>query len=208
MRAYRGASLRRWPGRDGPAIRAPCHFECLGDPASISAWIATSSPRVTEMVAEIVRAAPLMPEPIGAIRRILLATDLSEASDAASVQAFDLARSLTAELVVVSVIDPATDPVTGLRGTPIDRRRDARLEAAQALVARGRHEGVRVSFLVWEGDPGEAIVEAATSEQVDLVVVGSHGRSGVGRMLLGSVSDFVVRRAPCPVLVVRGRPKA
>ena len=139
------------------------------------------------------------------IGRILLATDLSGASDAASLQAFDLARNLGAQLVVVSVIDPATDPVTGLRGTRIDRLRAARLEAAQALVARGRHDGVRVTFLVWEGDPGEAIVEAASSEQVDLIVVGSHGRGGVGRLLLGSVSDFVVRRAPCPVLVVRGR---
>jgi nucleotide-binding universal stress UspA family protein len=147
-------------------------------------------------------------EPRGTIRRILLATDLSGASDAASVQALDLARALAAELVVVSVIDPATDPVTGLRGTRIDRLREARLAAAQALVVRGRHDGVRVTFLVWEGDPGEAIVEAAASEQVDLIVVGSHGRSGVGRMLLGSVSDFVVRRAPCPVLVVRGRPTA
>ncbi len=160
------------------------------------------------MVAERMPVLPSLPEQIGAIRRILLATDLSAASDAASVHAFDLARSLNADLVVVSVIDPATDPVTGLRGTPIDRLRDERLTAAQALVARGRHDGVRVSFLVWEGNPGEAIVEAATSEQVDLVVVGSHGRSGVGRMLLGSVSDFVVRRAPCPVLVVRGTPKS
>lgn len=157
------------------------------------------------MVAELMPDVAPTPAPRGSIRRILLATDLSVASDAASTQALDLARSLGAELVVVSVIDPATDPVTGLRGTRIDRLRAARLEAAQALVTRGRHDGVRVTFLVWEGNPGEAIVEAATSEQVDLIVVGSHGRSGVERMLLGSVSDFVVRRAPCPVLVVRGR---
>lgn len=160
------------------------------------------------MVAERMADVVATPEPRGSIRRILLATDLSVASDAASVQALDLARSLNAELVVVSVIDTATDPVTGLRGTRIDRLREARLQAAQALVARGRHDGVRVNFLVWEGDPGEAIVEAATGEQVDMIVVGSHGRSGVGRMLLGSVSDFVVRRAPCPVLVVRGRTTA
>jgi len=158
------------------------------------------------MVAERMPAVAPAVAPRGAIRRILLATDLSVASDAASVQALDLARSLSAELTVVSVIDPAIDPVTGLRATRIDRLRAARLEAAQALVARGRHDGVRVTFLVWEGDPGEAIVEAAEGEKVDLIVVGSHGRSGVGRMLLGSVSDFVVRRAPCPVLVVRGRP--
>lgn len=160
------------------------------------------------MVAELMPAVAPTPEARGSIRRILLATDLSTASDAATVQAMDLARSLSAELVVVSVIDPAADPVTGLRATRIDRLREARLEAAQALVARGRIEGVRVSFLVWEGAPGEAIVEAAASEQVDLIVVGSHGRGGMGRFLLGSVSDYVVRRAPCPVLVVRGRQPA
>jgi nucleotide-binding universal stress UspA family protein len=60
-----------------------------------------------------------------------------------------------------------------------------------------------VSFLIWEGDPGESIVEAARAEHADLIVVGSHGRGGVGRFLIGSVSDHVVRHAPCPVMVVR-----
>ncbi|HEU4672106.1 MAG TPA: universal stress protein, partial [Candidatus Limnocylindrales bacterium] len=50
---------------------------------------------------------------------------------------------------------------------------------------------------------GDAIVEAAVSERADMIVVGSHGRSGLGRALLGSVSDFVVRHAPCPVMVVK-----
>jgi len=85
----------------------------------------------------------------------------------------------------------------------MDQRRDARNVAAQALVLRGRQQGVRVSFLVWEGEPGPSIVEAAASEQVDLVIVGSHGRGAVKRFVLGSVSEYVVRRASCPVLVVR-----
>ena len=76
-------------------------------------------------------------------------------------------------------------------------------DVAQALVARGRSAGVAVDFLVWEGDPGEAIIEAATAESADLIVVGSHGRGTVGRFLIGSVSDHVVRNAQCPVLVVR-----
>ena len=59
--------------------------------------------------------------------------------------------------------------------------------------------------LIWEGEPGEAIVAAADSENADLIVVGSHGRSGVSRFLIGSVSDFVVRHAHCPVMGVRGR---
>jgi nucleotide-binding universal stress UspA family protein len=63
--------------------------------------------------------------------------------------------------------------------------------------------GVAVSFLIWEGEPGESIVDAAIAERADLIVVGSHGRGAVGRFLIGSVSDHVVRHAPCPVLVVR-----
>ena len=61
---------------------------------------------------------------------------------------------------------------------------------------------------MWDGDPGEAIVAAADSENADLIVVGSHGRSGVSRFLIGSVSDHVVRHAHCPVMVVRGKTEA
>jgi nucleotide-binding universal stress UspA family protein len=81
--------------------------------------------------------------------------------------------------------------------------RGEREHVAQSLVARGRSIGVAVDFLVWEGDPGESIIEAAAAEAADLIVVGSHGRGTVGRFLIGSVSDHVVRHAPCPVLVVR-----
>lgn len=142
--------------------------------------------------------------PTGGIRRILLATDLAPASEGAALQALDLAHDLGAELLIVSVIDPGSLRLPGGRfGTRVDQVRSRRESAAQDLVARGRRAGVRVSFLIWEGDPGEAIVEAAQSEQVDLVVVGSHGRGSVGRFLIGSVSDHVVRNASCPVLVVR-----
>lgn len=73
------------------------------------------------------------------------------------------------------------------------------------LVDRGLAVGIPVSFLIWEGVPGEAIVDAAASEDVDLIVIGSRGRGGVGRAVIGSVSDHVVRNAGCPVLVVRAR---
>lgn len=142
--------------------------------------------------------------PTGGIRRILLATDLAPASDGAALRALDLAHDLGADLLIVSVIDPRSLRLPGGRfGARVDQVRSSREGAAQDLVARGRRAGVHVSFLIWEGDPGESIVDAAKSEQVDLVVVGSHGRGSVGRFLIGSVSDHVVRNAPCPVLVVR-----
>jgi nucleotide-binding universal stress UspA family protein len=138
------------------------------------------------------------------VQRILLATDLSEASDAATTSALDLAHDLGAELLVLSVIDPAVGSYPGAPAAArVDQLRDLRERAARDLVLRGRREGLRISSIVWQGEPGEAIVEAAASEQVDLVVVGSHGRGSVGRLLLGSVSEHVVREAPCPVLVVR-----
>ena len=139
----------------------------------------------------------------------MLATDLSPASDQAGQEALDLAAGLRAELLIVSVIDPRSLRLPGGRfGTRVDQVRTAREAAAQELVSRGRATGVRVSFLIWEGEPGEAIVDAALSEAVDFVVVGSHGRGSVGRFFLGSVSDHVVHNAPCPVIVVRARASA
>ena len=137
-------------------------------------------------------------------KKLLLATDLSEASYSATEQAFELAGRLGATLLVVSVIDPGSLLLPGGRfRARVDQVRERREQQAQALVERGREEGVDVSFLVWTGDPGDQIVAAAEAERVDMVLVGSHGRGAVGRLFLGSVSEHVVRNAPCPVLVVR-----
>jgi nucleotide-binding universal stress UspA family protein len=140
----------------------------------------------------------------GAVRRIVLATDLSRASEGATRQAIDLARDLKASLLIISVIDPAVRGAPGGRVERMDQRRAGRESAAQQLVLRGRQAGVNVSFLVWEGEPGPSIVEAAEAEGADLIVVGSHGRGRVGRFLIGSVSDHVIRNAAAPVLIVRG----
>ena len=138
------------------------------------------------------------------IQKLLLATDLSEASSAATEEAFGLAERLGASLHIVSVIDPGSLLLPGGRfRARVDQVRENREQAAQALVERGRAAGVTVSFLVWTGDPGDMIVEAAEAEHADMIVVGSHGRGAVGRLFLGSVSEHVVRNAPCPVLVVR-----
>ena len=135
---------------------------------------------------------------------VLLATDLSPTSGPAEEEALRLAARLRARLLAVSVIDPGSLRLPGGRyAARVDQVRDQRESAAQVLVARGHDVGVATEFLVWEGDPGEAIVDAARAEGVDLIVLGSHGRRGVGRSFFGSVSDHVVRHAPCPVVVVR-----
>jgi len=144
-------------------------------------------------------------ETTGRIRRILLATDLGSASDLAADWAFDLARMHGAALVVISVIDEDDLVPAGAVGRSArwDQIRDDRNAAAGRLVELGRASGIEVSFLVWTGDVADSIVSAAQAESADLAIVGSHGRGRLGRLLLGSVSEAVIRRAPCPVLVVR-----
>jgi nucleotide-binding universal stress UspA family protein len=140
------------------------------------------------------------------VRKLLLATDLSEASFSATEEAFELAALLGASLLIVSVIDPGSLLLPGGRfRARIDQVRERREQLAQELVERGRRDGITVSFLIWTGDPGDMIVSAAEAERVDMVLVGSHGRGAVGRLFLGSVSEHVVRNAPCPVLVCRPR---
>jgi nucleotide-binding universal stress UspA family protein len=142
------------------------------------------------------------------LRRIMLATDLSPATDLATDWAFELARRSDAALLIVSVIDPddLILPGGGFR-VRVDQVRDRREAAAQRLVERGRDLGVAVSFLVWTGAPGESIVAAAESEGVDMVLVGAHTRGRLGRLVMGSVSEYVARHATCPVLIVRELPE-
>jgi nucleotide-binding universal stress UspA family protein len=137
-------------------------------------------------------------------RTILVATDLTPTSDPAETEAIHLARDLRAELLVVSVIDPRS--LRGGRGQWLQRMDQARAELqtrSRDVLARARRAGVSVRLLIWDGDPAECVVEAAVAESAAFIVVGSRGRHGVDRMVLGSVSDRIVRDAPVPVLVAR-----
>src|SRR5688500_9378263 len=94
-------------------------------------------------------------------RRILLATDLSGASEAATAEALELARSLGAQLLIVSVIDTGTGPSLEPRVLRLDQRRTAREAEARGPVMRGRRVGVRVTVLAGGGAPGRASRAAA-----------------------------------------------
>lgn len=136
---------------------------------------------------------------------ILLATDLSASAEPATEEAFRLAKGLGAHLLVMSAIDLGTIRLpNGRYRRRIDQEREIRESAARHLVERGRAIGVSVGLLVWEGDPGESIVEVARAESPEMVIVGSRAKGVIGRFGIGSVSDHVVRHASCPVLVVRG----
>ncbi len=140
------------------------------------------------------------------IQRVLLATDLSSVSAKAANDAIRLAVEHDAQLIVMSVVDTNLLRLPGGRFLRrVDQER-ARIESgAQALVTRARASGARATFLVWEGDPAEAVLEAAASEAADVIVLGSHGRGRLGRLILGSTSRRVTEGARCPVLVVRAQ---
>jgi nucleotide-binding universal stress UspA family protein len=136
------------------------------------------------------------------ISTILLATDLTAASREATDRAIDLARQLEARLLIVNVLEKRRLSGGGSHER-VDQARSERETLLVKVAREAREVGATAEFLVWEGDPGDSIAAAAEAERADIVVVGTRGRSGAERMLLGSVSDHVVRHAECPVLVVR-----
>lgn len=146
---------------------------------------------------------------------ILVATDGSDDSDAAVEAALDLAHDTNGRLLVLSVVPEGSGEASDDGGggdadaEPPPRDDDEEVIEANDLtndvVDHAVQWGLEATPLVWEGEPADAILAAAQSEGADVIVIGSSGKSGVGRILLGSVSDDVVRRAPVPVMVVRAR---
>jgi nucleotide-binding universal stress UspA family protein len=141
-------------------------------------------------------------------RRILVAVDGSPTADHALHVGLELVRCLRAEVGVVHVVDVgrAGDPERGLLAAELleDRRREGAALLDEVLSRTDLVSPVE-SFLR-EGRPPEEILAAARDWNADLIVVGSRGRSGLVRVVMGSVAETVVRHAPVPVLVVR-RPK-
>src|SRR5438093_5998553 len=145
------------------------------------------------------------------IRRIVLATDFSPASAAAFAKAVDLAKTSRAELLIAHVLIPAV-PMVGDGYVPpkvyeeieASARAQARTQL-ERLVAKAKKAGARAKGLLLEGVPHEQIVRAARSRRADLVVIGTHGRTGLAKLFLGSVANRVVSTASTPVLTVRGK---
>ena len=141
--------------------------------------------------------------PAGGIRSLLLATDLSSASERATEEAIRLAVESNALLVILSVVDPRRLRLPGGRFLRrVDQERSRIEEGAKLLADRARAAGARATFLVWEGDPADVILAASEAEDVDVVILGSHRRGLLGRLVLGSMSARVSEQSRCPVLVV------
>jgi nucleotide-binding universal stress UspA family protein len=147
-------------------------------------------------------------------RRILMATDFSEASLPAWDRALSLAADNGADLFVVHAYEPPnlvhTGGIAPGRYEEWDQAvRAAANEKLDLFVAQARKVGIRAHRSVEAGNADEAVIKAARDLEADLIVMGTHGRRGVSRMLLGSVASRVVATAPCSVLTVRvpERPK-
>lgn len=140
--------------------------------------------------------------------RILIPTDGSEYADAAAETGFDLAETMDADVFVISVVE--TGPLGSLR-LPNDPRsaEEALTERARAFVSqlaeRASDRGIDVTTEIRQGIPVDEILNYTDEISVDLVVMGTRGRGGIDRMVLGSVADGVTRYSERDVLVVGGR---
>lgn len=136
------------------------------------------------------------------IKAILHPTDFSDASEHALRMAVGLARDYHARLVLLHAIEP---PVyygeLGMAVLPTEVDRDNATRRVAALVAGATP--FPVETVVTEGVAGPEVLRVAAEMHADLIVIGSHGRTGFGRALMGSVAEEVSRRSPCPVVIVR-----
>src|SRR5262245_61654868 len=143
-------------------------------------------------------------------RHILAPTDFSEYSKAAVAYALELAKEFGAKLTILHVIELPPYPVEGYVPPSLsqtfleDLEHQATTDLAQ-LVPDAEGSGVDVARLVAMGSPYRKIIDLAESEQVDLIVMATAGRTGFSRLVMGSISERVMRRSACPVLTIRPR---
>jgi len=135
-------------------------------------------------------------------QKILFPTDFSPASSEALRWATSLARDCGATLIIVHVEEPPMAYGGGEMYFPIDETTIGELRKALVQVVP-LDPAVGFEHKLLAGDPATAIVDAAENENADLIVMGSHGRTGLTRLLMGSVAEAVVRKAKCPVLTVK-----
>ncbi len=139
------------------------------------------------------------------IKRIMTAIDFSDTAQAAAGQAAELAHSLGAELVVLHVVsEPAFAVAEGyLPPAVIDEYESAMKTKLHGTAEALASSGAKVTAKLVRGTPHDAIVSAAEAEKIDLIVMGTHGRTGVSHLLLGSVAERVVRLSKVPVMTIR-----
>jgi nucleotide-binding universal stress UspA family protein len=153
---------------------------------------------------------PVMPRFLE-VRRILVPVDFSESARKVLDYGLDIARDRGAEVVLLHVVGLPVAPFDPGYGVAADPRLldDLRTEGEKALAdlaakaAAGAGKGVPLRTKIVSGAPSREIVREAREGGFDLVVIGTHGRTGLKHVFLGSVAENVVRLSPCPVVTVR-----
>ena len=136
--------------------------------------------------------------------RVLVPTDGSTASENAIEHAIGLAKQYGATLHALYVVDAGTySSLEAAADVVVDELRAEGTEAVEAIAAQAEDAGVAVETAIETGIVHRSIVDYVDNEGIDLVVMGTHGRTGVGRFLLGSVAEKVIRTADAPVMTVR-----
>jgi hypothetical protein len=140
--------------------------------------------------------------PITGLKKILLATDGSVHSEKALKEAVSLSKTCGTKLYVVSVIEVNPEYAT-LAPQVIEKAEKEAREIIDAVKQCAAKEGIDVETTIHEGDEAwKFIIEDAKKLNIDMIVMGSHGRTGLSRLLMGSVTARVIGHAPCKVLVV------
>jgi len=146
------------------------------------------------------------------IRRIMHATDFSKASGRALEESINLAKQNNAELLVVNVVEPAGQYAIGedYGGAElyIKMEEAAKQDAERSMQKLMRKLGqakVKAKSLLLKGIAYDQIVKAAKNRKADMIVIGTHGRTGISKLFMGSVAGKVISLARCPVLTVRGK---
>ena len=135
------------------------------------------------------------------LQRILVPTDFSETSDAALKYGIGLAQGFSAQLHLLHI--PGGTGENFEADFPVGQFERAARERLETLVSQQEAKQLRPEYAMRIGAPSDEIMRYAGDRDVDLIVMGTHGRTGVAHMLMGSVAEKVVRAAPCPVLTVR-----
>lgn len=135
------------------------------------------------------------------IHHILTPTDFSEHAQQAVTAAFELAQTFGTRLSLLHVIEVPAYAIEA--ALPLEELERAARHELALLLPEAETTHVGVTRLVELGVPYRRILESATAEQADMIVMATHGRTGLGHLVLGSVAERVVRLAPCPVLTIR-----
>jgi nucleotide-binding universal stress UspA family protein len=146
--------------------------------------------------------------PTVSLKKILVPQDFSEYSLHALRYAVTFAELFKSELIVLHIVEPIVYPADfsfGQVSIPAmeEEIRKHSEEQLNELVEKEIPAGIRATPIIRVGKPFIEIVEVAKGENADLIVISSHGRTGMDHVLFGSTADKVVRKAPCPVLTIR-----